>query len=128
MSDKELLELAATAYGLPLGHGDGQYFYAREGPLGPGMYGRKGNEPLYWSSLDNDGDALRLAVKLRIEYIFASDAKEIHCFTAQHTEMGDWETFLCDEQISDDPCAALRRAITRAAAEIARTTDTGGEA
>ncbi len=50
MTDRELLEMAAKAIGLTL-----QYNY---------LGGRDANQP--WDPLTDDGDALRLAAKLRL--------------------------------------------------------------
>ncbi|QTO46370.1 hypothetical protein [Burkholderia latens] len=107
MSDRELLELAAKAVGVD----------ARRLPHAwPNRF-----DDDQWDPLIDNGDALWLAVRLRIEYIFVSDRKTIQCSFAEHTELGDWETYLCDEPIGDDVCASMRRAIVRAAAEIAKT-------
>jgi len=65
-----------------------------------------------WNPLTDDGDALRLAVKLRIEvepWIHGDSA----CARAAVREV------LIDEpHYGDDPERATRRAITRAAADI----------
>ena len=90
MNDKELLELAAKAAGIKHKKGD----YAE------GLDTRNG----WWNPLTDDGDALRLAVKLGILNL-------------------DDTLFYSDDTIDfqDDPYAATRRAIVRAAAEIGRT-------
>jgi len=79
MTNKELLELAAKACGLE--------------------EAKMRIEFNQWNPLEDDGDALRLAVKLKLW---------------SHSGMG---AFLDDV----DPYAATRRAITRAAAEIGRS-------
>lgn len=89
-TDRELLELAAKAIGLTL-----QYNY---------LGGRDANQP--WDPLTDDGDALRLAVKLgqRIE-------------TPKYKGFGS----SCGNQtVFQDGCpyAQTRRAIVRAAAAI----------
>jgi hypothetical protein len=86
--DRELLELAAKAAGMepPLFWDDGLPIYQ-------------------WNPLTNDGDALRLAVKLDI---FASP-RFFHFRGLERFGRQD-----------DDDCAATRRAITRAAAEIGK--------
>jgi len=109
MNDRELLELAAKAYGLPLGYGDGEYFYCEHGPFGPAMYGKRGYAPLQWNPLTDDGDALRLAVKLGIR--IANMNGRACAFIGLRES---WEPEV------DDPYAATRRAIVRAAAEIGR--------
>lgn len=61
-----------------------------------------------WNPLTDDGDALRLAVKLNMTLaagMARSDAGE----------------FLEFEMCATDPCAATRRAIVRAAAQIGRS-------
>ena len=90
MTDRELLELAAKAAGLEV--------------VTPTMlkYGQ-------WNPLTDDGDALRLAVKLRIRF---AGMGERACAFIGLREF--WE----DE--GSDPYAATRRAITRAAAEIGK--------
>lgn len=63
----------------------------------------------YWNPLTDDGDALRLAVKLRMN-VFHAGAR-VHAMD----EDGDIESAEGHEK---DPCAATRRAIVRVAAEI----------
>ena len=92
MTDRELLEAAAKAAGLTIGAWSDNY--------GAFMY--RGVEPgkSWWNALTDDGDALRLAVKLALFESFDFSLKI---------------SAACSE---DDPCAATRRAIVRAAAEI----------
>lgn len=104
MNDKELLELAAKAAGIE-------------------VYWCESNS-CYWLTdesdsfvpLDHDGDALRLAVKLGIDLEWRNDGRVAayrhanangHCFTAF-------------ESSREERCAATRRAIVRAAAEIGK--------
>jgi hypothetical protein len=61
----------------------------------------------YWNPLTDDGDALRLAVKLGITIMF--DCSSVWC-----------EQYGVLENHNGDPCAATRRAIGRAAAEIGK--------
>lgn len=103
MTDKELLELAAKAAGI----GDAIF----HGPI-EGMWSNALDE--YWNPLTNDGDALRLAVKLELILdLFDPDEPEIYIWrrrdNANHKE-----------PIGNDPYAATRRAIVRAAAEIGK--------
>lgn len=102
MTDKELLELAAKAAGI-VGEWNG---------LGLEI-GSAGIGYREWNPLTDDGDALRLAVKLRIEvepWIHGDSA----CSRAAVREV------LIDEpHYGDDPERATRRAIVRAAAAIA---------
>ena len=92
--DKELLKLAAKAAGIELHDG--------------------------WNPLTNDGDAMRLAVKLGIS---------IQCLRAQGYDKTtavqcQWGGYIINVGINEgcngDPDAAARRAIVRAAAEIGR--------
>lgn len=64
-----------------------------------------------WSPLTDDGDALRLAVKLQMEVAIFED--ECHTRCMEHGQR-DW----FDE--TGDPYAATRRAIVKAAAEIGK--------
>ena len=63
-----------------------------------------------WRPIDDDGDALRLAIKLDIVF---------RCINGVAFA---WKDGICDmqEPYSDDRCAAVRRAIVRAAAEVGR--------
>lgn len=127
MDDRELLELAAKAadifvnkktwpYSCPIE--DATFFdedsksitgtrlwFSIEGEVG-------GTEEYTWNPLNDDGDAFRLAVRLQMQI-----------------DMRDPETHLyvegCAQRIDqyhkdNDPYAATRRAIVRAAAEIGR--------
>ena len=98
--DRELLELAAKAAGR------GDHWWV-------------GDTHLKWNPLTDDGDALRLAVKLEISIAFGVHATTINC------EVYDWaeDEVLIDwkEDGRKDPLAATRRAIVRAAAEIGRS-------
>lgn len=66
-----------------------------------------------WNPLTDDGDALRLAVKLRM-HISAAAVGGVFI------EVSRKSTYEIFEPVNNDPCAATRRAITRAAAEIGR--------
>ena len=102
MTDKELLELAAKAIGLP-----------ERGWMGPAFMYVKDNTFTKWDPLTDDGDALRLAVKLGMQITIILDGDD-----GDHSPktMVDWAT----EEHLNDPYAATRRAITRAAAEIGK--------
>jgi hypothetical protein len=97
MSDRELLELAAKAIGLKL-----KYNY---------LGGRDANQP--WDSLEDDGDALRLAVRLKID-VKHYDDYVVGWFDGGYIGTGKI-------MYEGDPYAATRRAITRAAAEIGKS-------
>jgi hypothetical protein len=64
--------------------------------------------------LADDGDALRLAVKLRLDVCRPTATHEGVCVWVDH--MSDF----IEEAKGDDPYAATRRAIVRAAAEIGK--------
>ena len=102
MNNKELLELAAKAVNQPIEFTDGV----------PVSFIENGVVFAAWNPLNDDGDALRLAVKLLLDVTFS----ETHAF-AFPPEMQDG----CFELINvGDPYAATRRAIVRAAAEIGK--------
>jgi hypothetical protein len=112
MTDRELLEDAAKAAGIDttrcLQYEDGAFDW-------PGKVGR-------WNPLTDDGDALRLAVKLRIIHRNPPSMSEyIRASGAIWTSRECWTRKICaDEPIKGDPLAATRRAIVRVAAEIGR--------
>lgn len=102
--DKELLTLAAKAAGV------------RWSPVYKNwVVDVNGVESRPWRPLTDDGDAMRLAVKLRL------DIARPH---AEHKGVCVWVDHLSDfivEPEGSDPYAATRRAIVRAAAEIWKT-------
>jgi hypothetical protein len=119
MTDRELLELAAKAVGGTLSEGHTQ---RRTGPtwdtwewiggLGINMPDGRVAYPL-----TDDGDALRLAVRLKIPLRF--EENKIDC--CDRTIAGKAaESWSDTEGENADPYAATRRAIVRAAAEIGR--------
>jgi len=113
MNDKELLELAAKAAGIEL-----EWHPYRNGGE-PDAFDEwlceiKGTRCL-WNPLTDDGDALRLAVKLHltIDRSEIEDAAFVYC---------DWQDANSEalEKHGSDPYAATRRAIVHAAAEIGK--------
>lgn len=116
MTDRELLELAAKAAGYELyfvevniNNGPDNAFYF------PHDYDHE------WNPLDDDGDALRLAVKLNLRLeIWYQDF--MHDNEESTVEWSDSRGF--DRKLSEkgpDQYAATRRAIVRAAASIAQS-------
>jgi hypothetical protein len=102
MSDRELLELAAKAAGdftIPK--------YYRVADDLPVVF-MLNDKP--WNPLKDDGDALRLAVKLRMSLVMFSIYVRV--------DTVDYEDIY--EEYGDDPYTATRRAIVRAAAEIGK--------
>ena len=93
MNDKEMLIAAAQAAGIEV--------------VTPTMleYGK-------WNPLEDDGDALRLAVKLRLEIL--NDGYMVVVRTGMLSNKA-WQTPLWE-----DECESTRRAIVRAAAEIGK--------
>lgn len=100
MTDRELLELAAKAAGIDL------YVW---GPPGAENFANMASPGCRWNPLTDDGDALRLAVKLRFEVSIEPDWVVVMTECAHDViERGS------------DQYAATRRAIVRAAAEIGK--------
>lgn len=131
MNDRELLELAAKAAGWT-GWKSKHGYWNVESPDGEktthchSWYaycpntGEKLKEPTFadaiedtnWNPLIDDGDALRLAVKLKMKlehYSVTTEGKDR--VAANNSKVVVYE---------GDPYAATRRAIVRAAAEIAK--------
>ena len=109
MTDKELLKLAAKAAGYEVSESnqginlDFEIFKENENYV----YCHH-NKP--WNPITDDGDALRLAVKLLFEIEMTQD-----CIAVRHsTGVKIFEAF------NNDKYTATRRAIVRAAAEIGK--------
>lgn len=103
-TDRELLELAAKAAEIP-------YIVPAEGYSGHLGLMAGSENPMRcstWSPLTDDGDALRLAVKLGI-------LVDVARFATTAIANGDIHAA---EKHNGDPYAATRRAIVRAAAAI----------
>ena len=106
-TDTKLLELAAKACHWNLEYDDDE-------ELSYIVWGDD-NVPMYdWNPLTDDGDALRLAVKLEIDIRFYTESEEAWVETAAYGGNAD-------ELLAPDPYTATRRAIVCAAAEIGRT-------
>lgn len=103
MTDRELLELAAKAAGYALTKGSSGYreFLCKGG--------------VEWNPLTDDGDALRLAVKLKMHVLVHGDWVEalIDGIQAGHAA----SCYSADGSMLETCC----RAIVRAAAEIGRS-------
>lgn len=104
MTDDRLLEAAARAVSLPwdrwVDEGDNR-----------------------WNSLESGDDALYLACMLGME--FSCDDVATNLAFAHARVVGTCDNFI-SEPVVDDPCKALRRAITRAAAEQGHVVDPAG--
>ena len=110
MTDRELLEMAAKAAGYEI-QGKVEKMIAEHGHYAGGFVitNSKGGSSA-WNPLTDDGDALRLAVKLEFSV-------DIWNYGATVTGSSGFEEY---EEFVDDHCAATRRAIVRAAAEIGK--------
>lgn len=117
MEDRELLEWAAKVAGYDVVWNESWGAFQHRNPV-PDNHGGMRHP---WVPLDDDGDALRLAVKLKIHHRQYSNQVQIRgCWFRD----GYIEAVMKDieerEPINGDPYAATRRAIVLAAAEIGR--------
>jgi hypothetical protein len=102
MTDRELLEAAAKAAGYQLSS------------VSEMIWSDTLGEFVLWNPLTDDGDALRLVVKLRLTVNCSYD--EVAICGQEFTQK---DVFI--ERNGEDPLAATRRAVVRAAAEIGRS-------
>jgi len=107
MTDRELLKLAAKAAGFT-----DAAWAAEQESIYTAQAG-KGFRP-FWNPLKDDGDALRLAVQLKMSMLLDSRG-----FRGSITWVRAGETEKTQHH-DGDPYAATRRAIVRAAAEIGK--------
>lgn len=106
MTDRELLELAAKAAGLHVRFYDGDCL--RVADKCNGFAGK-------WNPLTDDGDALRLAVKLGMTIGPADEVSGTVFAGVSKSTPG-----YADEVFGGDPYTATRRAIVCAAVEIGK--------
>lgn len=108
-SDRELLELAAKAIGA-------KYYADRDWPglclsgepdILPFYVNSRGSGAIEWNPLANDGDALRLAVKLHMQVSVTTESCRAETLPRLGVRVND-----------KDELSATRRAIVRAAAAI----------
>jgi hypothetical protein len=112
-TDRELLGLAAKAAGYKI-HKAHQS--ARDALIDPATASLWIDAvSTGWNPLKDDGHALRLAVKIPACIVIDNEMK--WCGVHLHAERGKYEFV---EHFDDDPAAATRRAIVRAAAEIGK--------
>ena len=107
MTDMEMLELAAKAAGIE--HLGGEYYVS-----GPELWDIERKR--WWRPLTNDGDALRLAIACQLGIsIVGGRAGLVECVSFK-----ECHCFVSSREVADDGdlCAATRRAIVRAAAQI----------
>lgn len=112
MTDRELIELAATAAGIV------HEGWCSDTDLRCGLFIPMGHRtdalrPL-WNPLANDGDAFRLALRLPLDICRTDAEYAAVCVWVDH------RGYFIEEPHNGDPCAATRRAIVRAAAEIGK--------
>lgn len=100
MTDRELLELAAKAAGYVLQETEDGYECNFD-------------DSRIWNPITDDGDAFRLMVKLRLQ-----PRQGINLVSVLHPDFKRDDENYRDH--NNDPLAATRRAIVRAAAEIGR--------
>ena len=106
MTDREMLELAATAAGVQLRPALGGAVFTRD--IGDDVW-------QVWNPLTDDGDALRLAVTLDFAVCLEASKNNVRIDGPSPDGLE-----LVNQPIWYDRYAATRRAITRAAAEIGR--------
>lgn len=109
-TDRELLELAAKAVGIQIDEAYTYKFPPTSLPTGYMVIVNNSGGHSFWNPLDDDGDALRLAVTLRMDVTF--NATDVCVFPEDGRDGAAQPVYV------DDPYAATRRAIVRAAAEI----------
>lgn len=105
MTDQQLLELAAKAAGIEIFIDEDEDFYRVK---------TSGNRR-FWNPLVDDGDALRLAVKLHISIALNRTGGYTTAIYGYSMRLE------IKEMHNNDPSAATRRAIVWAAAEIGKT-------
>lgn len=105
MSDRELLELAAKAAGIEIKY---NYIGTQDARCA-------------WYPLDDDGDALRLAVRCEMSLDLFDELIRVGYTLHDESLRPADRTADVVESPKADPYAATRRAIVRAAAEIGRT-------
>lgn len=116
MDDRELLELAAKAVGIEGGWGDRAMIGHDEVDMTGIWFIDDPEECAIWDPLTDDGDALRLANKLRMQIEHHARWAFVAVFAGK-----DFGVVKAEEPHEVDVDAATRRAIVRAAAEIGRT-------
>ena len=113
-TERELLEAAAKAAGIKYDP-DASKPHPKSGAFW-GLWLTFDREPheydrRYWNPLTDDGDALRLAVKLGLDLCVSPNYR----LCAWNSVASDW----VEEPPGNDPCAAMRLCIVRAAAAMA---------
>ena len=121
MTDRELLEMAAKAAGIAC-DGKGPFTSVDRYDLYNGIH----TVDLPWNPLNDDGDALRLAVKLDFEVTQGDDQGPcawVNYFmtgSVRWLSLSEQHTKKRNKATEAEKQAATRRAIVRAAAEIGK--------
>jgi hypothetical protein len=112
MTDRKLLEAAAKAAAIEL--------FAVFGPISnfEGFRAEREDGDT-WNPLTDDGDALRLAVMLRLDIFMAAPGSPDATVEVIAIHGKDEAPFAIETLDGGDPYAATRRAIVRAAATMA---------
>lgn len=114
MTDRELLECAAKAAGVAY------HAYIDSELFGSGINTGELDTPL-WNPLTDDGDALRLAVKLGMELTLPTKREEVTAASLWHEGALIHKMQWLDSDAKDsDFIEAARRNITEVAAEIGK--------
>ena len=118
-TDRELLELAAKAAGI-----EGEWMQDKDGGR---PYLHNWENGCVFDPLTDDGDALRLAVKLGLasspgNQLYTDDEDSMTAWASSDVLIGEQAIYqeVYWSKSKDDPYAATRRAIVRAAAEIGK--------
>jgi hypothetical protein len=114
MTDREMLELAAKAAGLKIDktkHSGGGHWNCGFDAAGNAVL--DWHNGTKWNPLVDDGDALRLAVRLGIQLLYSD-------FSGEAEAKWDRGNSRIAEYGPGDPCATARLVVLRAAAEIGK--------
>lgn len=114
MTDRELLEATAKAAGIEIVEWRGSAM--TDGGFGAMLTRTGTGSRTWWNPLTDDGDAFRLAVKLKLDIRFQPE--DDMYVDAGHCDA--WTVYLIDT--GGDLGAATRRAIVKAAAAIGSAT------
>jgi hypothetical protein len=119
MTNREMLEWAAKAAGMkvPTKEDYPWAYIDHHGIHRDISCGGDGSRMSHWNPLVSDGDAFRLAVKLKLDIFFHPSRVEAHVAGGRIPAISN----IAREEYEDDPLAATRLAIVRAAAEIGRS-------
>lgn len=109
MTYRELLELAAKAAGIK-----GRYF-DYEDDFGR-LIGIKDGTKRAWNSVSDSGSALELAAQLNIDIDICDESIDTWVYDPDSLEI----IIHIDEPVTGDKMAAIRLAITKAAAELGK--------